>query len=350
MLAPTTHILPLTAIRRARLLPHPGRVLVRTGQKVSASEVIAETNTEGQHVLLNVRRSLGILQPGDAERAVAFRVGDPIQKGDIIAETEGILPRVLRSPVDGQVVSITGGSVMIETQSVVLQVKAGFNGMVTEIIADRGAVVANHGLLVQGMWGNRQVNSGLMINLSKTAEDELTSARLDVSMRGAVILTGHCGEAAALHMANDLPLRGLILGTMKAELIPVASSCSFPIIVIDGFGKAPMNAQAYRILSTNEKREACLNAMSWNTATGDRPEIVIPLPSVGEEPPESVEFTGGQTVRICVPPYIGQVGVIEKVNEGVSILPNGLHAETALVRLQNDQRVVVPLVNLDVLE
>ena len=39
MLASIVHILPLTLIRRERLLPIPGKVLVRQGQRVGAQTV-----------------------------------------------------------------------------------------------------------------------------------------------------------------------------------------------------------------------------------------------------------------------------------------------------------------------
>jgi hypothetical protein len=37
MLAPVTHILPLATVQRQRVLPVPGRVLVRKGQEVAAA-------------------------------------------------------------------------------------------------------------------------------------------------------------------------------------------------------------------------------------------------------------------------------------------------------------------------
>ena len=43
MLAPVHHIIGLTTIVRERVLPISGNVLVRVQQKVSATEIIAET-------------------------------------------------------------------------------------------------------------------------------------------------------------------------------------------------------------------------------------------------------------------------------------------------------------------
>ena len=60
MLAPVTHILPLTNIRRTRALSVPGKVLVRAGQKVNAADVIAQAQIPAGHTVLDIRRGLGV--------------------------------------------------------------------------------------------------------------------------------------------------------------------------------------------------------------------------------------------------------------------------------------------------
>jgi hypothetical protein len=231
-----------------------------------------------------------------------------------------------------------------------VQLRAGFNGNIVDLLPDRGVVIEAHGALVQGIWGNNRIDQGLMLVVAQTAGEALTRDRLDVSMRGAVILGGYCTDADALKMANELPLRGLILGGMAAGLIPQANKLVFPLIVLDGFGAVPMNSAAFKLLSTNEKRETCLNAAPWNLSGGERPEVVIPLAVEGNLPKESDEFKPEQVVRIQGAPYTGQIAMLVRVRPWLTALPNGLRVPAADVRLESTEVVSVPLANLDVLE
>jgi hypothetical protein len=136
MLAPVTHILPVTHIQRTRRLPADGRVLVRTNQKVTTTDVIAESHQEGKHVLVNVRRALGLPSTKDTESLIERKVGEKVQKGDVLATAGRFLPKVVRSPEDGEIVAINNGQVLLEVDSKVFQLKAGFSGNVVEVLPD----------------------------------------------------------------------------------------------------------------------------------------------------------------------------------------------------------------------
>ena len=43
-----------------------------------------------------------------------------------------------------------------------------------------------------------------------------------------------------------MPLRGLLLGSMTADLQAVAEKMSYPIILIEGFGHLPLNSAAFK--------------------------------------------------------------------------------------------------------
>ncbi len=350
MPAPVTHMLPLTTIRRARLLENPGRVLVRTGQVVTATDPIAETYLPEQHFLLDVRRTLGVGSIKKAQELIQRREGEKIQKGDVIAETGGLFSRVVRAPYDGVVVAVGGGQVWIEALGQPFQLRAGMPGTVTDVITDRGAILETSGALVQGTWGNGLIDLGVMLSLARTPDDELTRDRLDVSMRGAVVVGSYVEKADVLKSAADLQLRGLILASIQPGLLRQAQALKFPVVVIEGFGRIPYNSTAYRLLTSNEKRDAALNATAWNPYTGERPEVVIPLPAGGELAPDTLEFKVGQTARIHGAPFLGQIGTITALRSGSAALQNGLRAPAADLRLENGDRVLVPLANLDILE
>lgn len=349
MLAPVTHILPLTTIRRNRVLPVPGRILVRVGQKVNAADVIAQADFPANHVMLDIRRGLGIPKTSAAERCIVRQQGEKVEKGDVVAETGGMFSRIVRAPAAGEIIAVRGGQVLLSTARTTVEVKAGLNGTVTDIISDRGATVETNGALAQGMWGNGRVDSGLLILIAESPDDELLRSKIDVSMRGAVVLGGHCSSADVLRFGAELPLRGLVLSSMTADLAPLASSLNYPIFLIEGFGRLPFDDTTFRLLSTSDKRDVSVNA-AYNPAAGERPELVIPLPAVGQLAPETDSFAAGQTVRVQGAPYAGKVGSITQLRQNMVLLSNGIKAQVAEVQLDNDTRVTVPLANLEVIE
>jgi len=349
MQAPVNHIIGLTSIVRERLLPVSGEVLVRLNQKVGPNDVIAEANWAREHVLLDVARILGVT-PNAADRLVKCKTNDRLAAGAEIVPGKGFFGRNVVVPREGRVVAAGGGQVLMEVGESKLELRAGISGTVVEVVPDRGAVIQTSGALVQGVWGNGRIDSGTLVNLAEKPDGVLTADRMDVSMRGFVILAGMIKDAEPLKAAADLPVRGLILSSLYPSLIPQAKEMRYPIIVTDGFGSLPMNSAAYKLLSTNAKREVTVNAEAYNRYSGARPEIIIPLPASSDLPvPNEVEtFAPGLQVRMRRPPAMGMIGSIVTVKPGQTTLPSGLRARAAEVKLENGETIIVPLVNLEV--
>jgi hypothetical protein len=231
------------------------------------------------------------------------------------------------------------------------ELHAGMPGTVTQVIPDRGAEITTHGALVQGVWGNGRVDAGLMLSLISAPDEVLMPGRVDVSMRGSVLLGGILEDSAVLQSAAELPIRGLILGSMSPTLISLALQMRYPILVIDGFGHRPMNSAAFKLLSTSIKREVTLNTEGFNRFTGTRPEVIIPLP-ISQEPimPRDMEiFAVGQQVCLRRAPHLGEVGSITALREELTVFPSGLRAPAAQVKLESGEEVTIPLANLEVL-
>lgn len=348
MLAPVSHTLPLTTIRRERCLRTPGKVLLRKGQKVSATDVVAESTLNPEHLLLDVARGLG-MPAGRADEHLAVKAGTQVTEGDVLAGPVGLTRRVVRAPRSGRVVLAGSGQVLIELQSKPFTLKAGIPGEVVGLVGERGVVVETTGALIQGVWGNGQINAGVMYCLAKEPGHVLTADQLDISYRGGILVGGICVDKEVLINAEEMVLRGLVLSSLDPALIPLARGLSLPICLLEGFGRRPFNSAAFKLLSTNEQREAALNAEPWDPFTGTRPELVIPLPASGAPPAQDVGFfTSGQQVHILRAPHAGKLGTFIKAR-GSIVLPSGVRAAAAEVRLEDGASAVIPLANLEIL-
>jgi hypothetical protein len=189
-----------------------------------------------------------------------------------------------------------------------------------------------------------------MTSLIEKPDEVLNPERLDVSLRGSVILGGHVRDMETLRAAAELPVRGMIISSILSSLIQPAIQARFPILVLDGFGAMPMNSAAFKLLTTNNKREVTVNAEPFDRYNGNRPEVIIPLPvsSEPDEPEDFEMFAVGQQVRMRRSPHAGMLGSISDLPAGLSVLPSGLRAPAAEVKLENGKTVIVPLVNLEV--
>lgn len=349
MLAPVLHILPLTSIVRERTLPLAGKVNVNLNQKVNPTDVVAEANFAREHVLLDVARTFGVSAKA-ADKMIKVNEGDRVPQGGLIADAGGLIPRAIKAPRQGRVMVAGGGQVLMEVGDSKIELRAGLPGMVIRVIPERGVVIRTTGALIQGTWGNGRIDNGLMTSLIEKPDDVLTNDRLDVSLRGSVILGGHIRDMETLKIASEMPVRGLIVSSINPSLIQPAMQMRFPILVLDGFGAMPMNAAAFKLLTTNNKREVTVNAEHFDRYGGNRPEAIIPLPVPGEldEPNDFEMFAVGQQVRMRRAPHAGMIGSITNLPDGLSKLPSGLRAPAAEVKLENGENALVPLVNLEV--
>jgi hypothetical protein len=347
--APVHHVIGLTSIVRQRVLPISGTVNVRLQQKVSPVDVVAETRWAREHIMLDVARILGV-SSNTVDRLIKCKVNDRLPANSEIATSKGIFSRHVIVPREGRVVAVGGGQVLMEVGETKMELRAGIPGTIVEIIPDRGVVIQTAGGLVQGVWGNGRIDTGLLVNIAEKPDGVLTAGRLDVSLRGSIILAGIVKDAETLQAAAELPVRGLILSSISPSLIQKAREMRFPIMATDGFGSLPMNSAAYKLLSTNAKREVTVNAEIFDRYSGARPEVIIPLPISSDPPaPREVEtFAPGLQVRMRSAPFTGMIGSIVTIKPGLTTLSSGLRAPAAEVKMENDETVIAPLVNLEV--
>jgi hypothetical protein len=355
MFANKKHILALTKIKRTRTFPSKGQVNVRVGQKVSASESIGEYIQEKEYSLINVRKLLNLNKNKDARQLVKYKVGDTLQKDDLIAESGGLFSKIIRAPYKSEVLLINSSQILLQNISNPVPLLAGMDSIIVEILPDRGAILETNGVLIQGVWGNQRIQSGLLIPILDDPSHKLQISDIDVTYRGSVLVGGYCDDINIIKYANELPLKGLILSSIHPDLMSAAENSEVAIFVTDGFGPTPMNTRTFELLKTNSKRDTSINA-EYDLQKGKIPEIIIPLPAEGYLPNDITEFKSGLIVRINHGPQMGMMGEIIKILDKPSLLPHGIKTFCALVKIfkvseESEQKEqLFPLANIDVVE
>jgi hypothetical protein len=348
---PVTHTIPMTTIRRERQLPFPGAIVVRMNEKVQAGDVLAEAEPAARFYVLDLARGLG-LSAKEAARYLRRERGERVDAGDVLAGPVGVTRRVVRAPASGEIVAVQDGRVYFEAKGAVVPMRASFPGVVVGTDGIQSVTVETTGALVQAIWGNGKEDNGVLRQVASGADEKLEPDQLDLSLRGAVLLGGMCSHPAALQQAAELTVRGLILGSLAADLVPQARRLACPVVVIEGFGEIPMNHAAFSLLTTNVGREVAVDGRVGGPYSQQRPEVIIPLPATRQVsiPDEIIPLRTGVRVRIVQAPHLGAVGVVRDLPAQAVGYPSGIVARSARVELEGIGPEMVPLANLEILQ
>jgi hypothetical protein len=346
-----THVLPMTTIRRQRLLPVPGSITVRVNEKVQATDVVAQAEVDARHFFLDISRGLGV-SVSEAPRYIRCQIGERVEAGDVIAGPIGVTRRTVRAPAEGRVAVIQDGKVLLEARGELFQLKAGFPGVVIGTDGSQSVTIETTGALVQGVWGNGLQEYGVMRVIGEGPDAGLHTNQLDVNLRGAVLVAGMCDHSAPLHQATELSVRGVILGSMPSDLIPVTRRLPYPVLLTEGFGQRPMNSLAFGIFTSNLGREVAVDASGGQPQLGQRPEAVIPLPAsrAVSLPDEVIPIKRGVRVRILKPPHAGQVGIVKQLLKSIVSYPSGIRSRSVEVEVEELGSVNVPIENVEILQ
>ncbi|MEX2143783.1 MAG: hypothetical protein WD740_04255 [Anaerolineales bacterium] len=349
MIAPVSYIQPLTTLRRKRSLPVEGVVLVSLGASVHSGDAVAKANLEAKHLILDAGRALG-LPPERASRMILRSVGDTVEEGAIIAGRRGVGARQLRAPANGTIAAISESQVLLQVTDDSSFLQARVPGTVVDTEPNRGVTIECVCALAQGVWGNGRLADGFLQAVGERPEQVLTADQIDMSLRGVILFVGRCEQRQALELAAQVPIRGLILGSLSTRLLPIAKSLPYPLVVIEGFGSTPMNTDAFKLLSNHTGQQATLNAQ-YGGPGSDRPEVIIPIKEAGK-PPQAVpmqSFRIGQPVRVLSGMDKGLVGELTALLPASTLYSSGLRAASAAVTLEGGRVTNYPLANIELL-
>jgi hypothetical protein len=336
-----------TKIQRTRQLPYPGQVLVGEGKDVHPDDIIAVASTPSGLQTVDIARGLGV-PTSEAHQYLVRQMGESLDEGDIIAQYEGRISRLVRMPVNGVFLDFIDGKAVIASDRSKTQLKARIRGAVETVIPERGVTVSVEGSLLQGVWGNGKVDEGKLKILGNSLEDPLFTQIGDEVEPDQILAAGVCSEKQMMINLANCGAKGLIFSSMSPRLIPLAEALPIPVILLQGFGDLEMDHETQAILESREGDETVVMAVHPNDIPEQRPEVIIPG-GEGEPLEETAyreELALGSSVFVLTGKNRGKTGEVVEISEHQMTFESGILGLLAGIRTSEDQVIQVPCPNL----
>ncbi len=351
LLTQATIVHPQMKIRRERLLPKGGEVVVRVGQNVTALQAVARTPLETDFHIIPISEKLNI-SPDEVDEFLQVRKGEQLEAGQVLAEKKRLLGKLqVTAPIDGLFYEMNNGRIIIQRRTDWLELRAMVAGYIVNSIADRGVVIETQGCLVQGVWGSGKESMGKLKIVTRSRDATLSIGQIANVKDGQIVVAGRIDRVDVLEKAAESNIFGIIAGSMSAELCQISTQFPFPIILTDGIGTSGMSAAIFTQLQEFDGADTSLFA-AYDATLGERPEIIIPRESDkpgGNIIPLYKALTVGDKVRILRQPYVGQVGEIVHISNFSKTILINIKAHGADVKLEDDSIVFIPGNNLELL-
>ncbi len=367
-----------TIVRKRRVLPIPGTVLVRPGDRVRADMIVALTELPGKVHVVNVANLIGVA-PDEIPEYLVKKEGAAIRKDEVIAESRPLIKwfkTEVRSPIDGTVesVSTVTGQVILREPPRPLELLAYVDGTVIELLPAQGVVVETDCTLIQGIFGIGGETWGDLIMAVQAPDVVLIAAQLTLAMKGKIVVGGAFADGATLQRARQVGVAGLVVGGIHDKdlrellgydlgvAITGTEQVGFTLILTEGFGSIPMASKTFALLSRHAGQQASMSGATQIRAGVIRPEIIIapssvtPSPLRGEGWGEGVteaERSGiriGDQVRIIRDPLFGQIGSVADLPTNPQAIETESRVRVLEVKFADGGRAIIPRANVELIE
>ena len=356
-------------VRRRRLLPLPGTLLVKAGDRVRSDQAVARAELPGKVYPINLANQLSVA-PDEIKDYLVKKEGDTVQKDEVLAENKPLIKwfkTEIRSPVAGTIESVSEitGQVLLREPPRVLNLLAYIDGTVVETIPRQGVLVESACSLVQGIFGiGGEVWGELRVAVA-SPDEPLGAGHLTPDMKGKIVVGGSFLSAETMAKAKALGIAGLVIGgihdkDLRALLgydlgvaITGTEQVGFTLILTEGFGTIPMASKTFRLLSAHTGEKASISGATQIRAGVIRPEIIIPRAATNADMPTEIQRTGirlGDSVRIIRDPLFGKIGEVSALPSDLANIPTESEVRVLEVKFSDGARAVIPRTNIEVIE
>lgn len=361
----------LTVVRKSRILPAPGEVLVKKGDGVSYDTIVARTHVPGDIQMVPLYFLLGV-EPYELPKVMVKKEGDTVKKGELLGVTKsffGLFKTERYSEYSGTVelISDVTGMVGIRELPRPINLNAYISGSVVGVIPNHGVVIEATASYVQGIFGVGGENHG-EITIVAEADQQLTPDLLGKDCAGKILVGGSLVTAEFLNKAQAEGVKGVVAGGIRrTDLTKILGyemgvaitgheDIGLTCIITEGFGKMTIANHTYALLKSLNGKLASVNGATQIRAGVIRPEVVVPMTKeeageVKEE--EEVLNEGiyvGTLVRIIRQPYFGAIGTVASLPTELQQLDTESLVRVMTVKLEDGRLVTVPRANVEIME
>ena len=357
--------------RVVRRLPLSGEVLVREGDHVGAASVVARALLPGPAQSINLAALAGV-EPADLAACALVQEGGVIAEGAILARTKGIFGmgrREVTAPCAGRVESISSrtGQMIVRGDPVRVDLPAYMAGRVTQVREGEGATIENLVTLVQGIFGVGGERCGALRFAVEAPDRDAEPGAIASLGAGAIVVAGRrvtrhafdaaraAGTAAIIAGGIDDEDLRAILGYDLGVAVTGNEAIGTTVILTEGFGEIAMASRTFDLLRSRDGAEASISGATQIRAGVVRPEILIPVSSVGNRaasgaPADAGHLLLGRAVRLVRDPYFGALGEVHDLPSEPQVLESESRARVVVVRLGDGALVRVPRANVEIIE
>ncbi len=366
-LTPALAVTSRTTLRRRRDLPILGEILVREGDAVQGSQVVARALLEGELRLVRAAELLGI-PAEDVAAALKVKIDDDVVEGAMLAEVRGLwglFRSTVLAPMSGRIefVSSSTGHIGIRAPSRPLNLPAYITGRVVAVDPNRSVVVESECTFVQGIFGVGGERQGRVRILPISPTTVVTEDAIPSDISGSIVVGGHSPTIGALRKAADNGAVGFITGSLDDRAlreylgydIGVAltgdEAVSMSVIITEGFGSLPMSTRTFDAMKQVAGEIASINGATQVRAGALRPEFIAPKGcSASVSECHSCGLDVGERIRLIRVPFFGATGRITELPHDLERIETGAHVRVLRAVLDDGRQVTVPRANVELLQ
>ena len=329
-------------------LPCKGKVLVHTGQPVKAGDPIAEASFPDHYQFFDLVHEFGI-KPEEVGKVLQRQEGDALNEGDVVALKKGFVSRYFWASENGALILARDGRLTLAYGEKKLIARAPYDGIISQILTGKGALLANQSMVVQGqlLFGKRCLGPFVRLEVEELSKQ---LRKLDKELKGAVLwLDGQLNTKLWEHI-RGLDLAALVLASATPELPILTDKLPFSVLLMMGAGDVSLDELSRVLLmdmlgmivilepkarSGNTERPVLFQV--WDSESHPLLAKTIPQLQVGSQ------------VRLLGKPYQGLLAKVEEISVKPESFASGVFAQAALLRVDEDTLLRLPVNNLELI-